>query len=122
MLYQLNNKLYRPLLRFMDDRDAAIARDMESAQSMGANTDELSAQAKANIDQAKSEAAKLRQNVIENGKIDGAKAIEAKQTKLDEQHEKFVAKLEEERVSLQGSLLSQIPPIKESLKAKFSQL
>ncbi|HIP61054.1 MAG TPA: F0F1 ATP synthase subunit B', partial [Sulfurovum sp.] len=37
-------------------------------------------------------------------------------------HIKFATKLEEERISLQNSLLSQIPLIKESLKAKFSQL
>jgi len=122
MLYQLNQKLYRPLLRFMDDRDAAIARDMESAQNMGGNTDGLTAKAKANIDEAKSEAAKLRQDVIANGNLEGSKAVEKKQAELEKRQEKFVAKLEEERVSLQGSLLSQIPLIKESLKAKFSQL
>jgi len=122
MLYQLNHKLYRPLLRFMDDRDAAIARDMESAQNMGGNTDELTAKAQANIDGAKSQTAKLRQEVIANGNLEGAEAIEKKQAELEERQDKFVAKLEEERVSLQGSLLSQIPLIKESLKAKFSQL
>ena len=122
MMYQLNQKLYKPLLRFMDDRDAAIAKDMEVANNMGGNTDELIAQAEANIDEAKGKAAKLRQEVVENAKNKSIEAIEAKQAELEKKHIKFATKLEEERISLQNSLLSQIPLIKESLKAKFSQL
>ena len=122
MMYQLNQKLYKPLLRFMDDRDAAIAKDMEVAKNMGGNTDELTAQAEANIDEAKGKAAKLRQEVVENAKNKGIEAIEGKQAELEKKHIKFATKLEEERILLQNSLLSQIPLIKESLKAKFSQL
>ncbi len=122
MLYQLNQKLYKPLLRFMDDRDAAIAKDMEAAKNMGGNTDELTATAKANIDEAKGAAAKLRQEVIEVGKNNALEAIGVKQAELEKKQAKFAAKLEEEKVSLQNALLSQIPLIKQSLKAKFSQL
>jgi len=122
MLYQLNKKLYRPLLRFMDDRDLAIAKDMEAARNMGGNTDELLAEAKANIDSAKSAAAKLRNEVMENGKEKGMEAVEGKQSELEERALKLAEKLREEKASLEASLLSQIPLIKESLKAKFSQL
>ena len=122
MLYQLNTMLYKPLLKFMDDRDAAIAKDMDAARSMGGNTDELQAQAEANLTEAKTVAAKLRQEVIEEGKNKTAQAIAQKQAELDKMQESFGAKLEEEKVTLQNALLSQIPLVKESLKAKFSQL
>ncbi len=122
MLYQLNNKLYKPLLKFMDDRDAAIAKDMTAARNMGGNTDELQAKAQANLDEAKATAAKLRQDVVEEGKTKTAEAVAEKQTQLEKMQESFAAKLEEEKVALQNSLLSQIPLVKESLKAKFSQL
>ena len=122
MLYQLNNKLYKPLLKFMDDRDAAIAKDMTAAKNMGGNTDELQAKAEANLNEAKSVAAKLRQDVIEEEKTKTAEAVAEKQTELEKKQESFVAKLEEEKVVLQNALLSQIPLVKESLKAKFSQL
>lgn len=122
MLYRLNEKLYKPLLRFMDDRDAAIAKDMDAAKNMSGNTDELQAKAQANLDEAKAKAAKLRQNVAEEGKAKTAEAIAKKQTELEKLQEKFAVKLEEEKVSLQNSLLSQIPLVKESLKAKFNQL
>jgi F-type H+-transporting ATPase subunit b len=122
MLFQLNKKLYKPLLRFMDDRDAAITKDMEAAKNMGGNTDELQAQAQANLDEAKATAAKLRQEVIEDGKVSIAQAVDQKQEELDKKQERFAVKLEEEKVTLQNALLSQIPLVKESLKAKFSQL
>jgi F-type H+-transporting ATPase subunit b len=122
MLYQLNNKLYKPLLKFMDDRDAAIAKDMTAAKNMGGNTDALQAKAKANLDEAKATAAKLRQNVVEEEKTKTAEAVAEKQTELEKMQESFAAKLEEEKVALQNALLSQIPLVKEGLKAKFSQL
>jgi F-type H+-transporting ATPase subunit b len=122
MLFQLNKKLYKPLLKFMDDRDAAIAKDMEAAKNMGGNTDALQAQAQANLDEAKATAAKLRQDVIEEGKAKTAEAVAQKQGELEKKQERFAAKLEEEKVTLQNALLSQIPLVKESLKAKFSQL
>ena len=122
MLYQLNNKLYKPLLKFMDDRDAAIAKDMEAARNMSGNTDELQAKAKANLDAAKAAAAKLRQDVVEQEKSATAEAIAQKQAELEKRQEGFAAKLEEEKVALQNALLSQIPLVKEGLKAKFSQL
>ncbi len=122
MLYQLNHKLYKPLLKYMDDRDAEIAKGMAAARNMGGNTDELQAKAKANLDEAKATAAKLRQDVLEEGKSKTAEAIAQKQAELEKRQAEFAEKLEEEKVTLQNALLSQIPLVKESLKAKFSQL
>ncbi len=106
----------------MDDRDAAIAKDMEAAKNMGGNTDALQAQAQANLDEAKATAAKLRQDVIEEGKAKTAQAVAQKQGELEKKQAHFAAKLEEEKSILENALLSQIPLVKESLKAKFSQL
>ncbi len=122
LLYRLNIKLYRPLLKFMDNRDMSIARDMEAAKNMTGNTDELLAKAQANIDDAKVKASKQRQQTIDEGKENAIKAIEKKQLELEKSSEEFAKKLSEERVLLQNSLQSQIPLVKESLKAKFSQL
>ena len=122
MLYQLNNKLYKPLLKFMDDRDASIAKDMDAARNMSGNTDALQAKAQANLDEAKMRAAKLRQEVVEEGKSKTSEALAQKQAELEAEKARYAAKLEEEKVTLQNALLSQIPLVKESLKAKFSQL
>jgi len=122
LLYQLNKKLYQPLLKFMDDRDAAIAKDMTAARQMGGDSGALQEKAEANLNEAKTTAAKLRQDTIEKSKQRTADAIAKKQEELEKKHEGFSEKLQKEKEALQTALLSQIPLVKESLKAKFSQL
>ena len=122
MLCRLNKTLYRPLLRFMDDRDAVIAKDMDAARNMSGNTEELQAKAQANLNEAKAIAGKLRQDAVEEGKAKAGEAMARKQAELDKMQERFSVKMEEEKVVLENALLSQIPLVKESLKAKFSQL
>ena len=122
MLYQLNRVLYKPLLKFMDDRDAAIAKDMDIAKNMSGNTDTLQAKAQNHINEAKAAAAKLRQEAVEEAKSKSAEAIAKKQAELEKMQAEAAKKLKEERVVLENALLSQIPLVKEGLKAKFSQL
>ena len=122
LLVLLNNMLFRPLVRFMDDRDASIAKDLEAAKSVGGNVDELNAKADEMISNAKSEAASIRQKAIENEKTLAASKIETKQRELETQYNTFVEKLNSEKEILKNTLLSQMPLFKESLKAKFSKL
>jgi F-type H+-transporting ATPase subunit b len=122
LIYQLNNKLYQPLIRFMDNRERTIAKDLEAARNLSSDSDELLAQAQANLERARSEAARMRQEAIEAVKEENARAVEAKQASLEAAYQQFQARLEEERESLKSTVLSQMPLIKESLKAKFSQI
>jgi F-type H+-transporting ATPase subunit b len=122
LIYQLNTKLYRPLIRFMDNREETIAKDLEAARNLSSDSDELRAKAQANLDAARSEAARMRQEAIEKVKTANAEAAERKQRELEEKYQQFRVQLEEERESLKSTVLSQLPLIKESLKAKFSQI
>jgi F-type H+-transporting ATPase subunit b len=122
LIYQLNNKLYEPLIRFMDDREETIAKDLAAARNLSSDSDELQAKARANLEAARSEAARIRQEAIEKVKAANAEALEAKQKSLEAEYQQFRLRLEEERESLKSSVLSQLPLIKESLKAKFSQI
>jgi len=122
LLVVLNNMLFQPLLKFMDDRDASIAKDLKAAKSLSGNTDELNAKAEENISIAKNEAATIRQNAIDAQKADSAKKVETKQSELDKEYVKFVETLGAEKESLKKTLLSEMPLFKESLKAKFSEL
>ena len=122
LLVLLNNMLFQPLLKFMDDRDASIAKDLTAAKSLSGNSDELNAKADENISNAKNEAAAIRQKAIDAEKTLSAKKVESKQSELDKEYTKFVEKLNSEKESLKNALLSQMPLFKESLKAKFSKL
>lgn len=122
LLVLLNNMLFKPLVKFMDDRDASIAKDLEAAKGFSGNTDELNAKADEVISDAKNKAADIRQKASDDEKILAASKVEMKQTEIHTEYNIFIEKLATEKKNLKNSLLSQMPLFKESLKAKFSKL
>ena len=122
LLVLLNNMLFKPLVKFMDDRDTSIAKDLEAAKGLSGNTDELNAKAADILSDAKNEAATIRQKAIDDEKTLAASKVETKQNEIDKEYEGFVVKLASEKETLKNELLSQMPLFKESLKAKFSKL
>ena len=122
MLYLLNQKLYRPLLKFMDDRDATLSRGMSEAQNLTGDTSDLEREAQQTIDEAKNAAAQKRHAALEALQEEQAGALAVRQGELAEKYERFKASLEEEKETLKNTLLSELPLLKEGLKAKFAQL
>ncbi|MDM5271098.1 FoF1 ATP synthase subunit B' [Sulfurovum sp. zt1-1] len=122
LIVLLNNMLFQPLIKFMDDRDNSIAKDLEAAKGLSGNTDELNAKADDILSNAKAEAAAIRQKAIDDEKALAASKVETKQSELEQEYASFVEKLASNREELKNSLLSQMPLFKESLKAKFSKL
>jgi len=122
LLVLLNNMLFQPLVKFMDDRDTSIAKDLEAAKGLSGNTDELNVKADEIISNAKNEAASMRQKAIDDEKTLAASKVETKQSEIDKEYEEFVKNLASEKENLKNELLSQMPLFKESLKAKFSKL
>ena len=122
MLYRLNQKLYTPLLKFMDDRDASIAQSLSDARNLTGDTEEQERQAAETIDAAKSEAARKRQTALEALQKEQADALAVRQGELAQKYEAFKASLEEERKALAETLLAELPELKAGLKARLGQL
>jgi F-type H+-transporting ATPase subunit b len=122
LLVLLNQMLYKPLIKFMDDRDESIASDLKAARNLSGNTQELNTEAKEILDKARTQAAEIRQKSIDEAKVLAESKAENKRAELDQEHVGFLEKLQSEKESLRNSLLSQMPLFKESLKAKFSKL
>ncbi len=122
LIVYLNKTLYQPLINFMDQRDETIAKDLEEVSRLSSDSASLEAEAKKIIDQAKQEAFEIRQKAIEEANAEAEKLIEAKKAALETMQEEFMQKLEKEKEELKAGILSQMPLIKETLKAKFSQL
>lgn len=122
LLVLLNTMLVQPLIKFMDDRDNSIAKDLEAAKGLSGNSDELNAKAEENISNAKNEAALIKLKAIDDEKRLAASRVDTKQSELDKEYGNFVEKLTSDKESLKNALLSQMPLFKESLKAKFSKL
>jgi len=122
LLVLLNNMLFQPLVKFMDDRDNSIAKDLEASKGLSGNSDELNAKADDIISNAKNEAAGIRQKAIDDEKTLAASKVETKQNELETEYNKFVTKLNSERDNLKKELLAQMPLFKESIKTKISKL
>jgi F-type H+-transporting ATPase subunit b len=69
LLTLLNNWLYQPLMKFMDERDKSIRKDLENVSSNTHEVEELRAKAEAVIAQAKNEAASMRAKTIDESKL-----------------------------------------------------
>ena len=121
LLVLLNTMLFQPLVRFMDDRDHSIAKDLEAAKGLSGNSNELNAKADDIISAAKNEAAGIRQKAMDDEKTRAAAKIETKQNELEVEYNTFLDRLNSDKENLKNSLLSQMPLFKESLKAKFSK-
>jgi len=122
LLVVLNRMLYKPLLKFMDDRDQAIANDLKAARNLSGNSEALLAEAEEILDEARSKAAEIRQKSINEAKALAESKAESKRAELDTEYNSFIENLQSEKETLRNSLLSQMPLFKESLKAKFSKL
>lgn len=122
MIVLLNNWLYKPMLSYMEDRDASIKNDLAEANGNDSEIKVLEAKAVSIIDDAKAEAAQLRQKMLEDAKLLASSKIEAKRSELEGEYNTFTAELKVERESLKGSLLSQKTQLHDALKSKFSQI
>lgn len=122
LIYLLNKIAYKPLVEFMDRRDSSIAKDLEASKNLSSNSDELYMKSNEVINEAKSEAATIRQKAIDEAKNIAQSKLEVKQNELESSYNKFLDELGKEQRELKNSILSRLPLFKESLKAKFSKL
>ena len=106
----------------MDQRDATIAKDRKEAEELTGNAGSLKQEAQEILNSAKQEAIALKQAALEEVNSEATKLVESKEAELEKAYEEFLKELEVEKEEVKSSLLSQVPLIKESLKAKFSQL
>ena len=122
LLFVLDQMLYKPLLKFMDDRDNSIKNDLKDAEEMSGNNDELKAKADAILAKAKAEANSIREKAINEAKALAESRIESKIKELDSKYQSFLKDLSSSKDELEKALSDQMPLFKESLKTKMSNL
>lgn len=122
LLFLLNQMLFQPLLKFMDDRNATIANDLQNAEEMTGNSDELNAKADLLLVEAKVDANVIREKATNEAKALADSKIESKVKELEVENEKFLATLLVDQEALATSLASELPVFKETLQSKLSGL
>jgi len=82
LLFLLNTMLFQPLLKFMDDRSATIAGDLQNAEEMAGSNDELNTKADTILAEAKAEANKIREKATSEAKALAESKIESKVSEI----------------------------------------
>jgi len=118
----LNSLLFKPLFTYMEERDADIKSDNDKVGNNDAEIATLTAEANKIVNDAKLEAAAIREKVVAEAKELAESKIEAKRAELAKDKLVFEKSLAESREELKNTLLSQVPLYKEAVKAKFSQI
>ncbi len=122
LIATLNSWLYNPLFAYMNKRDDDIKKDLNKIGSNDGEINELNQKAQSIIDNAKLEAAALREKVITDAKELADSKLEAKRAELASQYLEFEQSLAQSKEQLTGDLKLQVPLFKEAVKAKFSQI
>lgn len=118
----LNLMLYKPLLKFMDERNLSIANDeqkvQENATQMSNFNDELST-IKQNT---RNEIAAIKQKAISEAKAAADEAVKAKKAELESKMQGFLSDLNAEKVDLEKELKLHLPEWQEVLDKKIKHL
>ncbi|ASM39184.1 MAG: F0F1 ATP synthase subunit B' [Campylobacter sputorum] len=118
----LNKILYKPVIAFMDKREASIKEDEKNATR---NDDDINAYiVKSNeiIINAKNEANKIKQDTLNDAKEKALKELDNKKVNLEEDYSNFISDLNKQKEEFKDSLLSKLPEFKGSLNDKFAKI
>lgn len=121
MIVILNALLYKPLLKFMDDRAESIKKDenrvQQNSEEMLNFGDELE-----KIKQAtREEIASIKQKALDEARLQSSQSLEVKKAELEEQMSVFKTKLEKEKIEFRAKLLEQIPVWQDALKTNLKK-
>lgn len=122
LVFLLNRMLYKPLLGFMDARDASIKKDSEGIEGNAADIKALKKEADNILQKAREEAALIKNKAHDSAKQMAEVKISEKKSELTQKYNIFMVGLEDEKERLRVSLKSEVPLLKESLRIKLGKL
>ncbi|NPA61224.1 MAG: F0F1 ATP synthase subunit B' [Epsilonproteobacteria bacterium] len=122
LLYLLNQILYQPLLKFMDDRESSISNRLKSARELEGSSSELNAKADDILAKARAESNAIRESAVKEAKASAESRLAEKSKELEAKYQEFLSGLSREKRELEESLKAQLPLLKQSLNAKIDNL
>lgn len=122
MIVILNSMLYKPLLRFIDERNSSIKNDenkvKENSQEMLGANDEVE-----KIHQStREEIHKIKQSAINQAKEEAQVAIQAKKEELERKMASFYVELNVQKEELKQNLLKNLPEFKQLLENNIKKI
>lgn len=121
-IFALNSILYKPLIGLMEKRDKIIHDNEEFVKENSNCIDEYNAEIKAILSDAKSEAFKIRQNLLDKYKAKYDEALSVEKQKLEKSYDEFLSKLEADKADFEAKLMLEFCTYKQDLKELIQKL
>jgi F-type H+-transporting ATPase subunit b len=122
LIVYLNNVLYKPLLKYMDDREAKLKGDRDSVNQNSSEIEALKKESENILASARHEAVSIKETMISEAKESVAKKLLEKREALAESYKSFIEELEKDKTALRGHLLADRSSIEVALKDRFASI
>lgn len=121
-MFLLNTWLFKPLIGFMDEREASLRKDLESVASDDSEAQEIQRKIQAIFTDAKAQAGKIIEQATLEAKAEYDTKIAKKQEELMAKMEEFRVALEQQKVQVKDELIADLGTFESVLRAKVQQI
>ncbi len=122
LIYFLNQKLYKPLLAFMEERENSIKKDEELANQNTLDLNIDKAELEKVVSEANMSASQIKNEAIQKAKDKVDEILSKKRVELQADFDDFMNDLAKQKDEIKVGLQSKIPEFQNSLKATLSKI
>ena len=118
----LNSLLYKPLLKFIDERNSSINSDEERVRQNVAEMSGFNEEFEKIKQSTRDEIAKIKQKALDEARNMAEEEIKAKRVELEQKMEIFSTKLSKQRIELEQELKLRLPLWQEALRNNLKNI
>lgn len=118
----LNVWLFKPLIGFMDEREATLRKDLDSVSSSDTQVQEIQQQIQDILSDARARSSEILQKATSDAKSHYEANLQKKQEELAKKLQDFRANLEKQKEVSKKELLAHLGEFEDALKLKIKQL
>lgn len=122
MIVILNSILYKPLLKFMDDRKDSIQKDEQRVQENFEEISNFNAQLDEIHQNTRAEVASIKHAAINEAKLKAEEELNKKKQELEVKMNEFYAELAKDKESFEKDLSAFLPQWQEALKKNLKSI
>ena len=118
----LNSLLYKPLLKFIDERNSSINSDEERVRQNVAEMSGFNEELEKIKQSTRDEIAKIKQKALDEARNMAEEEIKAKRVELEQKMEIFSTELSKQRIELEQELKLRLPLWQEALRNNLKNI
>ena len=118
-LILLNQWLFKPLLSFMEQRDAKLENELKAVSNNKSEAQKYEEEIASILEKARNEAAKIKKQAADEAKSQASKLVESEVAKIESEKVAFNKELEAKKAELLSSLEANSNELKDMLSTKL---